>query len=268
MNLLQVSCFTSAQRHKQTLAYPMLLLYLGGLEYMNFYYPGRTPFRPPFELEAATPFLVLLPGGTTIQFQLNDRRENWVIYADFPEVTWDSAGQGTLNGTIPLQRFRQLTPQQGPFFRNLFQEVLCSHCTNLPAGIEKANLLSGAILSELIFCKTENSPQPVSAAAILKRAIDKDPSFRHSLWELNRQTGEFSLAHARKLFVKEFGILPDEYRARLRMNRIMELFEETQLSLKEVAQEVGMNHVTHLYAFLKSRQKLTPKKLLHHFRGT
>jgi uncharacterized protein YfkK (UPF0435 family) len=34
-----------------------------------------------------------------------------------------------------------------------------------------------------------------------------------------------------------------------------------------IADEVGMKHLTHLYAFLKERQKLSPKELLLQFRG-
>ncbi len=36
---------------------------------------------------------------------------------------------------------------------------------------------------------------------------------------------------------------------------------------KEIADEVGMKHVTHLHIFLKKRCQRTPKQMLRQFRG-
>ena len=61
--------------------------------------------------------------------------------------------------------------------------------------------------------------------------------------------------------MEQYHIEPGEYRARRRLNRIMELFRENRLSPKEIAEAVGMHHVTHLHAFLRERLGMTPREL-------
>ena len=99
-----------------------------------------------------------------------------------------------------------------------------------------------------------------------KNMIDRDSCFRKTLAELSRET-QCSAGHIRKLFVKQYLIEPGEYRARLRLRRIMHYIEQTDLSLKEIADQVGMKHVTHLHLFLRERCGTTPRMLLKQYRG-
>ena len=46
----------------------------------------------------------------------------------------------------------------------------------------------------------------------------------------------------------------------------MELILQSDLTLKEIAAEVGMAHVTHLYALLGTRFTETPAELIRHYR--
>lgn len=96
--------------------------------------------------------------------------------------------------------------------------------------------------------------------------IDRDSCFRKTLAELSREA-QCSAGHIRKLFVKQYLIEPGEYRARLRLRRIMHYIEQTDLSLKEIADQVGMKHVTHLHLFLRERCGTTPRMLLKQYRG-
>ena len=59
---------------------------------------------------------------------------------------------------------------------------------------------------------------------------------------------------------------PGEYRRRRRLDRVMELILQSDLTLKEIAAEVGMAHVTHLYALLGTRFTETPAELVRHYR--
>ena len=59
---------------------------------------------------------------------------------------------------------------------------------------------------------------------------------------------------------------PGEYRRRRRLDRVMELILQSDLTLKEIAAEVGMAHVTHLYALRGTRFTETPAELVRHYR--
>ena len=48
----------------------------------------------------------------------------------------------------------------------------------------------------------------------------------------------------------------------------MELILQSDFTLKEIAAEVGMAHVTHLYALLGTRFAETPAELIRHYRET
>ena len=73
--------------------------------------------------------------------------------------------------------------------------------------------------------------------------------------------------HLRKLFRKYYQTHPVEYRARLRLKRIQELMLDPRLSLKEIADAVGMNHVTHLNLFIRKRCGLTPVQMRRSLRS-
>ena len=67
--------------------------------------------------------------------------------------------------------------------------------------------------------------------------------------------------HLRRLFLKHYRTTPAEYRARLRFAKIRQLLGKSDLSFKEIADSVGMKHVTHLYLFLKKQCGKTPAEL-------
>ena len=72
--------------------------------------------------------------------------------------------------------------------------------------------------------------------------------------------------HLRRLFQKYYHTTPANYRLKLRLAKIQTLLSETDLSFKEIADAVGMNHVTHLYLFLKRHCGMTPAELRKNLR--
>ena len=116
------------------------------------------------------------------------------------------------------------------------------------------------IVGELIAGSPARQDSPPSPAARLRAFIDADRNFQSSLKELSRDIGA-TPGHLRRLFQEEFRISPGEYRARRRLGRILELIDQNDLSLKEIADAVGMRNVTHLHAFVRERCQVTPGEL-------
>ena len=136
--------------------------------------------------------------------------------------------------------------------------------TGLPENIFCAETVASTLLADIILAQEKE--KIVTAAEKFKNMIDRDSCFRKTLAELSREA-QCSAGHIRKLFVKQYLIEPGEYRARLRLRRIMHYIEQTYLSLKEIADQVGMKHVTHLHLFLRERCGTTPRMLLKQYRG-
>ncbi len=149
--------------------------------------------------------------------------------------------------------------------RKAFSEIRSLFKSQLPENIFRAELLSASLLSELMAEKREQ--RPPDTAERFKEKIDGDPAFRKDLRELCAEIG-YSPEHARKCFMDRYLVEPGEYRARLRLQLIMEKLSHTDMTLKEIADAVGMKHVSHLHIFLRKRCRLTPKQLLRQCRGS
>lgn len=258
--------FTKSEKMTQYLKNYMLFLYIRGFDYLRVYPHLLQHPAEDFPERMDRPLLALFPPGTILDFSAGCERENWAIVFNRTDL---SASENCLNCTINqtlLQSFIWLDMDQAMKIRSLFAEVSRHAAAGHPAAAEKAKLLLGSLLSELIAdSMAEKTVDP--AAAMLKNAIDKDVHFKENIGEICARLHIGSLPYMRKLFLQEYGILPHEYRQRQRMNRILELFSQTDFTLKMIADEVGMKHLPHLYTFLKERQELTPKELLLQFRG-
>ena len=183
-----------------------------------------------------------------------------------PEVEYDKNSLCCSFRNIPLEPVVKLTVQQGSFLRETFAAAVENAGSGHPGAREKAKLQLGSLLAELLAVPDPRTPRSPAAAA-LKKAIDDDIHFRCSVRELNERLGYCSLPCMRKLFRREYGLLPGKYRSARRLNRIMELFAQSDLPLKMIADEAGMKHLSHLYAFLRDEQDLSPGELLAQIRG-
>ena len=64
----------------------------------------------------------------------------------------------------------------------------------------------------------------------------------------------------------EFGIPPGEYRIRQRLARIVRLISGTDLSMKEIAAEVGIAHTSYLNQLIRKYYHTTPLELCRKLR--
>ena len=113
---------------------------------------------------------------------------------------------------------------------------------------------------------TTDPEYPDPPAKKLKQMIDRDIRFEVSLKDCCKKTG-YSVSHIRKMFVRHFGIDPGEYRQRKKLERVFSLMSAGNMSLKEVAGEIGMKNVTHLNLFIRKRCNMTPGELYRNFRN-
>lgn len=267
MEIFYAGCYTRPEKIIQPLRCFMLTLIAGGFEYMKFYDRHRRLLKSPVVIGPEGAFLLLIPPGITLDFSTGKKRENWVAMLDLPEVVY---GENTLDSSynaVPLNPVVKLNVQQVCVMREVFSTAVEHITSSQPLAREKAKLQLCALLAELITTSDARAGIAASPAAAMKKAIDEDRNFQYSVKELNDRLGCCSLPYMRKLFLEEYGILPGKYRNTRRMNRIMELFAQSDFSLKMIADEVGMKHLPHLYAFLRKEQNLSPGELLAQIRG-
>ncbi len=255
------------EKYCQTLFSHFLSLNVSGLIYSRTTF-GKDPVPILTEDHPKMPTLALAPAGSRKDFCYGAGRENWVIQCDIPSLRYKAGDsfttleEGGRKFILPLTR--EIAHGKMLELRKVFSEIRSLFKSRLPENIFRAELLSAALLSELMAEKpVQRMPD---TAERFKEKIDGDPAFRKDLGELCAEIG-YSPEHARKCFTDRYLVEPGEYRARLRLQLIMEKLSHTDLSLKEIADGIGMKHVSHLHIFLKKRCGLTPKQLLRQCRG-
>ena len=146
--------------------------------------------------------------------------------------------------------------------RRRFQELVDSFRSQLPEAVLRAKLTAAGLLGAFL---TAPRPTVSTPAGRLRELIDRDVHWEKTLTALSKEAGG-SRDNLRRLFRETYPIAPGEYRRRRRLDRVMELILQSDLTLKEIAAEVGMAHVTHLYALLGTRFTETPAELVRHYR--
>ena len=207
----------------------------------------------------------MVPAGFKIDFSYNARRENYVTICQMDSLRWnpkshllelhwrDQVIEIPLVIKAPLGRVEML--------RDLFRRTAELTRSAIYADHIAAEMLMQTVVAEFIEYSRSASAEVVPEhIARLKKLIDEDTAFRYDLSEIMSEF-KYTSIYLRRLFKKYYSTNPAEYRARLRFNRIQQLLSESDLSIKEVADAVGMNHVTHLHTFVKQRCGMTPGEL-------
>ena len=266
MNIFYAGCYTRKEKFVQHLTNSMLCLIVCGFEYMNLYSSRKILLHKEVEIEKSCSYLLLLPPGIYLDFSTGENRENFVAMLDLPEMEYEENSLHiSLHGTA-LHPIIKLNPNQMYSMREIFSDVVRNISCGCPGAKEKAKLQLFSLLAELIRLPDPGRKIPPGASA-LKEAIDKDIHFEYSVREWNTRLGYCSMPYMRKLFREAYGLTPGKYRNIQRMNRIKNLFAQSDLSLKMIADEVGMKHLPHLYAFLENEEGLSPKELMKQLRG-
>lgn len=268
LNIEHVGQYTRPETYQQTTELCHIGLGLTGLDYMRLFVPGCDA---PQELSGADlPWFTLLPPGVRIDFRFGRHRENWVIQCRLPELELEPGefrsrflSEGV---SLPVPLVHSLRMEDALEYRERFRRIRASWQGGTPADRLAAGLSSAGILGELFAGKFRENEEPETPAARFRAAIDGDVRFRKTLAELSREAGA-SPGYLRKCFREAYRIEPAEYRARRRMGRIIELIGRSTFGFKEIAEEVGMRHVTHLNAFVREHCGATPGELRKSRRG-
>ena len=265
--LHHVDVYRRPEKFCQMLCCHFLSLNVSGLIYSRTTYgPEQIPVFS--EETPKNPSLSLFPPGSRKDFRYGNKRENWVIQCDIPALSYHAGNMYTTleedGRKFMLPLFREISHEKMLELRKIFSEIRSLFKSQLPENIFRAELLSAALLSELMAEKPEQKMP--DTAERFKEKIDADRAFRKDLAEMSAEIG-YSPEHARKCFTERYLVEPGEYRGRLRLQVILDKLAHTDLSLKEIADEVGMKHVTHLHIFLKKHCHRTPKQMLRQFRG-
>ncbi|MBO5201140.1 MAG: helix-turn-helix transcriptional regulator, partial [Lentisphaeria bacterium] len=206
--------------------------------------------------------------GIRHRFEYNSNRENWILFLRQPCPFYYNGEQDShfLRSPVcdfPIRSRIPLEKDEIPALRRLFQEIRHKTQSGLPQELAEAELLTCDLLRR--FLKPEHASETHSAAIRFRERIDSDPDCRRSLDELAAETG-YSRDHIRQLFVAEFGIPPGEYRIRQRLARIIRLIPGTDLSMKEIAAEVGLSHTSYLNQLIRKYYHTTPLELCRKLR--
>jgi AraC-like DNA-binding protein len=266
LRIMSGRAYRTKERYVQVSRTTLLSLVVSGVEHMNILTPDGAPAGSADNLS-----MILLPPGFQLDFEFNAQRENYTALFHLDSLNWNPVSRKielkqrdqTIElgpvAAVPHDRIKQLKEQ--------FERICRLAASTIPADNGIAELLLTGVLAEYAEIFRRNSDQDVPVlVGQLKNAIDADTVFRFSMKEIMADF-PFTEYHLRKLFRKYYQTHPEEYRARLRLKRIQELMLDPRLTLKEIADAVGMNHVTHLNLFIRKRCGLTPNQLRRSLRN-
>ena len=268
MKIRITSClrYTHRQTYVQKADPGLVGLIISGLDHMAIYAPDGTVAGSASNLS-----LFLAPQGFRLDFSFNARRDNYGALCQIDALDWNPETreieldlEGRKIGILPVVRV--------PFDRAMrlseeFQRICTLSSSALESDARISELLLGAVLAEFAERSKQAAEKAIPLAAEqLKKAIDADIHFQHSLKEIMADFS-YTEVHLRRLFLRSYQTHPAEYRARLRFRRIQELLSDPEKTLKEIAELAGMNHVTHLHEFIRKRCGLTPAQLRSHLRN-
>lgn len=269
LSIEAVGKYTQAQRGMMNQSFCGICLNISGLIYSEVY-TGDGKLYSLYDEGGVEmpPSLSLSLSGIRHRFEYNSNRENWILFLRQPCPFYYSAEQDShfLRSPVcdfPIRSRILLEKDEIPALRRLFQEIRHKTQSGLPQELAEAELLACDLLRR--FLKPESAGATHSAAIRFRERIDSDPDCRRSLDELATETG-YSRDHIRQLFVAEFGIPPGEYRIRQRLARIIRLISGTDLSMKEIAAEVGIAHTSYLNQLIRKYYHTTPLELCRKLR--
>lgn len=90
---------------------------------------------------------------------------------------------------------------------------------------------------------------------ILNNSYNKAPNLSNIAHELG-----FSDSHLIRLFKKYYGLTPNEYIIKMKVEKSMELLYQTDLDIITIAYEVGFKSLSNFYKFFKEYAGYTPKE--------
>lgn len=204
--------------------------------------------------------------GFWSDFEYDSTRENWVIFLEWNALSYDKKNRKILldyDGVqLELPLSIPLQPSETESLRNQFNTIREYHNSGIPG-----NQLSAAIMIQSIFLRFLTQPAGVDdTVELLRKRIDNDEKWEKSISAHCREMG-ICRDTVRTLFTNRYKIPPGEYRLRKRLQKVLNLFAYSNLSLKEIAFETGMKNATHLNSLIRKYYGRTPSALRREYCG-
>ncbi len=264
-HIISSGVYREVERAHQIIPAPWISFGISGLARETVYDPdgnfysgfdaSETPFRP--RLIAGVP-------GFKVDFEYDESRENWVVIFD-GALHYDPRDRQhylDYDGRhLPIPRCVLLEPGEIEPMRCVFRRITEYFFSTIPRNLLTAEMMTASLLQRFL-----QVPQAEDdAVESLRKRIDADCRWEKSI---AAHCGELGCGRdrLRQLFEARYKIAPGEYRIRKRLQEIMRLFAYSTLSLKEIADAVGMKNATHLNQLIRERYGKTPSALCREFR--
>jgi AraC-like DNA-binding protein len=214
----------------------------------------------------AKPFCYLFFPEDSFEFDFNDNRKNWVVQFSYDKIKHISNSEFCFayeQENIILPRKISVTAVELPRWKDKFEAITKAFITPTPHERTLAQLYLLDIFKYYIECINNSGQQTPESE--LKRLIDMPENMRHSLSELSVKC-EYSTDHLRVLFKKKYGISPQEYKIRRIMTYAMELICKSTLTVSDVSEKCGFEHLSHFSYLFKKTHGIPPSEALKKFR--
>jgi len=266
--IINAGVYRHAQKARQIVEHPWIALSLRGQIRRIEYDPaGRLLENFDVERESFVPYLSVCVPGFVLDFEYGKDRENYVIILDWDGLRYDCGHAEFLlnyDGVeLKIPGNIALAPPEAAFLRRRFEEIMELYNSAIPG-----NQLAAEIMTHELFLRFLRKPveERDDAVELFRKRLDNDEHYEKSILRHCRELGE-NRDLLRQRFAERYKMTPREYRIRKRLVRILYLFTYSDLSLKEIADDVGMKNVTHLNALIRKHYGKTPRQLCLEYRS-
>ncbi len=265
--IVNAGVYRHAQKSRQLVENPWIALSISGLVRRCEYDPrGRLRQRFEASLDGAEiPHLSVCAPGFVLDFEYGADRENFVTILNWDGLRFDDEREIFIldydGVTLEIPENIYLTPSETVFYRHRFVEIMEKWHSAIPG-----NMFAAEIMTQELFLRFMQDPGGRDdIVETFRKNLDNDTHWEKSIMRHCRELG-INRDILRARFVGRYQLSPLEYRTNKRLKRILYLFTYSDLSLKEIADDVGMKNVTHLNALIRKHYGKTPRQLCMEYR--
>ena len=266
--IINAGVYRFAQKARQVVENPWIALSMRGLIRRTEYDPaGKLVHTFDADNEPFVPYLSVCVPGFVLDFEYGEDRENYVTILDWNGLRYDcDRGEFFLNYDgmeLEIPENIALSAPEAAFLRGRFEEIMEKYNSAIPG-----NQFAAEIMTYELFLRFLRDPmERDDAVELFRKLLDEDDHYEKSILRICRDLGE-NRDLLRQRFIDRYNLTPREYRIRRRLVRILHLFTYSDMSLKEIAADVGMKNVTHLNALIRKYYGKTPSQLCREYRIT
>ena len=260
--IINAGVYRHAQKGRQVVEHPWIALSVSGLVRRRVRDP-RGRVRVNFDAAAGggrVSYLGVSAPGFLLDFEYGADRENYVAILDWDGLRFDCDREvfvldyDGVELEIPEEIY--LSPAETAFYRRRFEEIMEKWNSAIPG-----NMLAAEIMTQELFLRFMEDPgRGDDIVETFRKHLDGDTLCEKSILRHCRELG-VNRDVLRARFAERYKLSPSEYRINRRLKRILYLFTYSDMSLKEIAADVGMKNATHLNALIRKHYGKTPRHL-------